>query len=590
MKLWKVHTQITQDTENSDDSLRGGRLSGTDCQAVADMKFTCVVSCQQYGIDKRSGSPLAQDILRLMKRYPSLRIAYIDEVEESGNDRQKKNIKVYYSCLVKVSDPHRALPLDQASTLLFGKEMLLIMSTYKLGRREMQIASGNGEQALSRDVYRLGHHFDFFRMLSFYFSTVGYHFSALITVITVYAFLYGRLYLVLNGEGLSARKAIQDNKPLQVALASQSLVQIGFLMVLPMFMEISLERGYRAAVSEFILMQFQLAPMFFMFSLGTMSHYFGRTLLHGGAIPIYRSTGRGFVVFHVNFAENYRFYSRSHFVKGIELSIVLVVYEIFGHNYRSDVGYVLINISMWFMAGTWLFAPFLFNPSSFEWLKIVDGWNDWNIWIRNDGGIGIPPEKSWESWWEQEQQHLRYSGLWGIVVEILLSLRFFIYQYGLIYHLNITKRESNSFLIVSAWRRKLSAKSQSLIRIINGLIFLTFVPIVTLIALPHMSVQDIVIFVLAFVPTGWGMLQIAQALKPLVQVVGLWESVKTLARNYDMVMGLLLFTPVAFLSLFPFISDFQTRTLFNKWFSGDLQILSTLRGRRNARYSYNKRE
>ncbi|RYR60186.1 hypothetical protein Ahy_A04g017258 isoform E [Arachis hypogaea] len=723
MKLWKVHTQITQDTENSDDSLRGGRLSGTDCQAVADMKFTCVVSCQQYGIDKRSGSPLAQDILRLMKRYPSLRIAYIDEVEESGNDRQKKNIKVYYSCLVKVSDPHRALPLDQLpgpAILGVGKpenqnhaiiftrgeglqtvdmdqdnymEEALKMrnllqeflkkhdgvqfpsilglrehvftgsvsslahfmvnretSFATIGQRflanplkvrfhyghsdvfdrlfhltrggfnatlregnvthheyiqvgkardaglnqismfEAKIASGNGEQALSRDVYRLGHHFDFFRMLSFYFSTVGYHFSALITVITVYAFLYGRLYLVLNGEGLSARKAIQDNKPLQVALASQSLVQIGFLMVLPMFMEISLERGYRAAVSEFILMQFQLAPMFFMFSLGTMSHYFGRTLLHGGAIPIYRSTGRGFVVFHVNFAENYRFYSRSHFVKGIELSIVLVVYEIFGHNYRSDVGYVLINISMWFMAGTWLFAPFLFNPSSFEWLKIVDGWNDWNIWIRNDGGIGIPPEKSWESWWEQEQQHLRYSGLWGIVVEILLSLRFFIYQYGLIYHLNITKRESNSFLIVSAWRRKLSAKSQSLIRIINGLIFLTFVPIVTLIALPHMSVQDIVIFVLAFVPTGWGMLQIAQALKPLVQVVGLWESVKTLARNYDMVMGLLLFTPVAFLSLFPFISDFQTRTLFNKWFSGDLQILSTLRGRRNARYSYNKRE
>ncbi|XP_025650299.1 callose synthase 3-like isoform X3 [Arachis hypogaea] len=749
------------DTENSDDSLRGGRLSGTDCQAVADMKFTCVVSCQQYGIDKRSGSPLAQDILRLMKRYPSLRIAYIDEVEESGNDRQKKNIKVYYSCLVKVSDPHQALLLDQViyriklpgpAILGVGKpenqnhaiiftrgeglqtvdmdqdnymeealkmrnllqeflkkhdgvqfpsilglrehvftESVSSLARFMVNREtsfatigqrflanplkvrfhyghsdvfdrlfhltrggvskaskvvnlsegifagfnttlregnvthheyiqvgkardaglnqismfEAKIASGNGEQALSRDVYRLGHHFDFFRMLSCYFSTVGYHFSALITVITVYAFLYGRLYLVLNGEGLSARKAVQDNKPLQVALASQSLVQIGFLMVLPMFMEISLERGYRAAVSEFILMQFQLAPMFFMFSLGTTSHYFGRTLLHGGAI--YRSTGQGVVVCHVNFADNYRFYSRSHFVKGIELSIVLVVYEIFCHNYRSDVGYVLINISMWFMAGTWLFAPFLFNPSGFEWQKIVDDWNDWNIWIRNYGRIGIPPEKSWESWWEQEQEHLRYSGLWGIVVEILLSLRFFIYQYGLVYHLNITKRKSNSFLIygiswlvifaivfvtkiLSAWRRKLSAKSQSLIRIINGLIFVTFVPIVTLIALPHMSMQDIVIFILAFVPTGWGMLQIAQALKPLVQVVGLWESVKTLARNYEMVMGLLLFTPVAFLSLFPFISFFQTRMLFNQWFSGDLQILSMFRGRRNARYSYNKRE
>ncbi|VVB16654.1 unnamed protein product [Arabis nemorensis] len=38
-----------------------------------------------------------------------------------------------------------------------------------------------------------------------------------------------------------------------------------------------------------------------------------------------RGFGRGFVVFHSKFAENYRFYSRSHFVKGIELMILLLV-------------------------------------------------------------------------------------------------------------------------------------------------------------------------------------------------------------------------------------------------------------------------
>lgn len=54
--------------ENSDDHSRGERSLWTQCQAVADMKFTYVVSCQQYGIDKRSGSPRAQDILRLMTR------------------------------------------------------------------------------------------------------------------------------------------------------------------------------------------------------------------------------------------------------------------------------------------------------------------------------------------------------------------------------------------------------------------------------------------------------------------------------------------------------------------------------------------
>ena len=259
-------------------------------------------------------------------------------------------------------------------------------------------------------------------------------------------FLYGRLYLVLSGleKGLSTQPAIRDNKPLQVALASQSFVQIGFLMALPMLMEIGLERGFRTALSEFVLMQLQLAPVFFTFSLGTKTHYYGRTLLHGGAK--YRPTGRGFVVFHAKFADNYRLYSRSHFVKGLELMILLLVYQIFSHTYRSALAYVFITVSMWFMVGTWLFAPFLFNPSGFEWQKIVDDWTDWNKWISNRGGIGVPPEKSWESWWEEE--HLRHSGKRGLVAEILLASRFFIYQYGLVYHLSITQRtNTKSFLV-----------------------------------------------------------------------------------------------------------------------------------------------
>lgn len=265
-------------------------------------------------------------------------------------------------------------------------------------------------------------------------------------MLTVYIFLYGRLYLVLSGleEQLNKTKAIRDNKPLQVALASQSVVQIGLLLALPMIMEIGLERGFRQALSEFILMQLQLAPVFFTFSLGTKTHYYGRTLLHGGAQ--YRGTGRGFVVFHAKFADNYRLYSRSHFVKGIELMILLIVYHIFGHSYRNAVAYILITLSIWFMVGTWLFAPFLFNPSGFEWQKIVDDWTDWNKWIFNRGGIGVSPEKSWESWWEKEQEHLRDSGKRGLAAEIILALRFFLYQYGLVYHLSITN-QTQSFLV-----------------------------------------------------------------------------------------------------------------------------------------------
>lgn len=54
---------------NTDDRSKGERSLLTQCQALADMKFTYVVSCQQYGIDKRSGHARAQDILRLMTMY-----------------------------------------------------------------------------------------------------------------------------------------------------------------------------------------------------------------------------------------------------------------------------------------------------------------------------------------------------------------------------------------------------------------------------------------------------------------------------------------------------------------------------------------
>lgn len=39
----------------------------------------------------------------MANRYPSLRVAYIDEVEEPSGDRSKKNEKVYYSALVKAA-------------------------------------------------------------------------------------------------------------------------------------------------------------------------------------------------------------------------------------------------------------------------------------------------------------------------------------------------------------------------------------------------------------------------------------------------------------------------------------------------------
>ncbi|MBA0794532.1 hypothetical protein Gohar_018855 [Gossypium harknessii] len=155
------------------------------------------------------------------------------------------------------------------------------------------------------------------------------------------------------------------------------------------------------AVFSFITMQLQLCSVFFTFSLGTRTHYFGRTILHGGAK--YRATGRGFVVRHIKFAENYRLYSRSHFVKALEVALLLIVYIAYGYTDAGAVSFVLLTLSSWFLVISWLFAPYIFNPSGFEWQKTVEDFDDWTSWLLYKGGVGVKGDDSWESWWDEEQ-------------------------------------------------------------------------------------------------------------------------------------------------------------------------------------------
>jgi len=51
---------------------------------------------------------------------------------------------------------------------------------------------------------------------------------------------------------------MRGNRALHVAMGSQSIVQLGLLMALPMFMEIGLERGFRSAPGHFIIMKLLL--------------------------------------------------------------------------------------------------------------------------------------------------------------------------------------------------------------------------------------------------------------------------------------------------------------------------------------------
>ncbi|PSR89496.1 Callose synthase [Actinidia chinensis var. chinensis] len=457
---------------------------------------------------------------------------------------------------------------------------------------EGKVAGGNGEQVLSRDVYRIGHLFDFFRMLSFYFTTVGYYVCTMMTVLTVYVFLYGRAYLAFSGLDRGIAKTAENlgNTSLDAVLNAQFLVQIGIFTAVPMIMGFILELGLLKAVFSFITMQLQLCSVFFTFSLGTRTHYFGRTILHGGAK--YRATGRGFVVRHIKFAENYRLYSRSHFVKALEVALLLIVYIAYGFTEGGAVSFVLLTLSSWFLVISWLFAPYIFNPSGFEWQKTVEDFDDWTSWLLYKGGVGVKGENSWESWWDEEQMHIQT--LRGRILETILSLRFLIFQYGIVYKLHLTGNDTSVAIYGFSWivlvgivmifkiftfSPKKSTNFQLMIRFMQGVSSLGLVAALCLVvAFTKLSIADLFASILAFIPTGWTILCLAVAWKKIVRSLGLWDSVREFARMYDAGMGVIIFAPIALLSWFPFISTFQSRLLFNQAFSRGLEISLILAG------------
>ncbi|KAF7805933.1 callose synthase 12-like [Senna tora] len=460
---------------------------------------------------------------------------------------------------------------------------------------EAKIASGNGEQVLSRDVFRLGQRLDFFRMLSFFYSSVGFFFNTTVVVVNVYAYLWCILYLALSGIEAAtsddSNKPLSANKALGTILTQEFIINLGFFTALPMFLESYVEPGFVQAIWDFLLMQFQLSSVFYTFSMGTRSHFFGWTILHGGAK--YRATGRGFVVQRKSFAENYRLYARSHFLKAIEFALILITYASFSPTATDTYVYILMTVEGWFLVVSWIMAPFLFNPSGFDWLKTVGDFDDFMKWIWFRGSVLGKGEESWERWWYEEQDHLRATGLWGKVLAIVLDLRFFFFQYGIVYQQGMAHGSTSItvyflswiyvfaifviYAVVSCAHEKCAAKLHIYYRVVLLMVISVVTIVITaLVKFTALKFVDILTGILAFVPTGWGVILIAQVFQPYLKHTMIWEGVVSVARLYDILFGMIVMAPMALLSWLPGIQFMQTRILFNEAFSRGLHISQIL--------------
>ncbi|CAI9263825.1 unnamed protein product [Lactuca saligna] len=87
--------------------------------------------------------------------------------------------------------------------------------------------------------------------------------------------------------------------------------------------------------------------------------------------------------------------------------------------------------------------------------KAVEDFDDWINWLMYKGGVGVKGDNSWESW-RDEQTHIQK--IRGRVLETILCLRFFIFQYEIVYKLQLTGNHT-SLLFYSITLPKMSLNS-----------------------------------------------------------------------------------------------------------------------------------
>lgn len=183
----------------------------------------------------------------------------------------------------------------------------------------------------------------------------------------------------------------------------------------------------------------------------------------------------------------------------------------------------------------------------------------------------------------------------GKILEIILDLRFFFFQYGIVYQLGIAADSKSIAVYLLSWiyvvvalgiytiiayaRDKYAAKEHIYYRLVQFLVIILFIIlIIALLQFTDFKFIDLFTSLLAFVPTGWGLLSFAQVLRPLLQNTFIWGTVVAVARLYEIMIGVIVLIPVALLSWLPGFQPMQTRILFNDAFSRGSWIFQIVTG------------
>ncbi|KAH9189347.1 hypothetical protein AeNC1_008675, partial [Aphanomyces euteiches] len=493
---------------------------------------------------------------------------------------------------------------------------------------EAKLSSGAGECVTSRDVMRMANRLDLFRLQSWFYGNLGWYFTQTMTVFGVYFFIYGKMYFALSG--LDAYYLQLGNLGISGVLNTSWALQFGFLLVVPVIGVVGVESGFRHGITFLFWNVLSLGPLFFTFQMGTRMHYFDRTLIHGGAK--YRATGRGFTIKHEKFAELYRFYAFSHFYRGVELVSLLCLYSAYGTfswcncSWQIDVkfyngqeplpyewearcyanwyqqcilptnqNYGIMSYSLWLIAATWLWAPFFFNPSGFDWDKVIADYRDWQHWLKTKNDSA----ESWYGWWMNELEFMEHSTGFSRFVTFVRKTRFLLLAFGIylqlmyrLFYKDVHKTVAGGsklkplilagaiFAVIllmacvsyvaSRVTKKMTLKQRQLRKLKFNIAVVILIVVIG--AMLYLSLSDLVEISMIIALVLYWFLQVSICRNKHDHIVMI-----KVAMFFDTVVGWIIFGPILIVAMFlPFISAFQQRIMFNSAFTAGLEVSKLL--------------
>jgi hypothetical protein len=210
--------------------------------------------------------------------------------------------------------------------------------------------------------------------LSFYFASVAFYFNNLLVDFAIY--LYIIVFVLFGFSSLGT----EDLVPLNSALAIEWILALGTIALVPLWIELMLEKGVYVGLKEFFSTLIA-SIVFFIFQNKTVASAVKIGLVRGKVADF--PTGRPMANRHQSWRDMYLIYWKTHYVPAFNLLIIFCLYQLMWEDSESaQLPMIVILVS----SLCWLTAPLMFSPYP-RWNLVFQDAKDFSRFIVGTSGM-----------------------------------------------------------------------------------------------------------------------------------------------------------------------------------------------------------